>query len=211
MCANELETAMSRSGLRRAAVVLVTTAFALLAVTVPAYAGPATISSLKPLTVKQVSSQQVRAMAASGDGALLSFTGATVMDVTCYLAVGEPYGGGAPDADVTVDAAVYCDDYVDAATLQVQLYRSNSLVASDSATFPYTYGVYGTVGITDCVEGSYFGAATAIVARYDLYPPVIGATKRSFDVSIGCGSGNPGIPTPPNCEVNPQLCARAEN
>jgi hypothetical protein len=203
---------MPQSGLRRAVVVFATVAFALLAVVVPAHAGPATFSSLKPLTVKEVSTKQVRALAASGGGALLSFNGAALRDVTCYLVVGEPYGGGAPDADVAVDAVVYCDDYVDVATLQVQLYRSNSLVASDSATFPYTYGVYGTVGITDCVAGSYFGAATAVVARYDLYPPVIGATKRSLDVSIGCGSpGNPGIPTPPNCEVNPQLCARAEN
>jgi hypothetical protein len=167
---------------------------------------------MKPLTVKEVSTEQVRAMAAAGGGALMSFEGRAQMDITCYLLVGEPYGGGTADADVLVDAAVYCDDWVDAATLQIQLYRSNSLVASNSATYPYTYGVYGTVGIPDCVAGGYFGAATAIVARYDHYPPVIGATKRSLDVSIGCGSpGNPGIPTPPNCELNPQLCARMEN
>lgn len=166
---------------------------------------------MKPLTVKEVSTAQVQAMAARGGGTLLSLgTTAQTMDVTCYLVVGLPYGGGAPDADVAVDAVVYCDDYVDVATLQVQLYRNNSLVASDIATFPFTYGIYGTVGIADCVAGDYFGAATAVVARYDLYPPVISATKRSIDVSIGCGTGGPpvGIPTPPNCEVNPQLCAR---
>jgi hypothetical protein len=205
-----LKIAVSRSGLRRAAAVLVATVSASLAAAVPAHADP-TFSSLKPLSVKEVSTSQVRAMAAAGDGALLSFAATAQQDITCYLAVGEPYGGGAPDADVAVDGVVYCDDWVDVATLQVQLYRSGSLVASDSATYPYTYGVYGTVGIADCVPGTYFGAATAVLARYDHYPPVIGATKRSLDVSIGCGSTpGPGI-DPPNCEVNPQMCARVEN
>lgn len=202
---------MSRSGLRRATVVFFAMMLALLTATVPAQAGPAVISTMTSLKVKEVSTEQLRAMMARGGGESLTLGASASMDVTCYLLVGTPYGGGAPDADVAVDGAVYCDDYVDVATLQVQLYRSDSLVASDSATFPYTYGIYGTVGIADCVAGSYFGAATAVVARYDLYPPVIGATKRSVDVSIGCGSpGNPGIPTPPNCELNPQLCARMD-
>jgi hypothetical protein len=202
---------MFRSGLRRAVTVLAALALALLTAAVPAHAGPAVFSSMKPLTVKEVSTEKLQALMARGGGQALTLGAAASMDVTCYLLVGTPYGGGAPDADVAVDGAVYCDDYVDVATLQIQLYRSDSLVASDSATFPYTYGIYGTVGIADCVAGSYFGAVTAVVARYDLYPPVIGATKRSVDVSIGCGtpSGPPiGIPTPPNCEVNPQLCAR---
>lgn len=202
---------MPRSCRRRAAVVLATLTLALISTAAPAQAAPATTSSMKPLTVKEVSTEQVQAMAARGGGSLLTLGTRQSMDVTCYLAVGEPYGGGAPDADVAVDAIVYCDDYVDVASLQIQLYRSDSLVASDIATFPYTYGIYGTVGITDCVAGSYFGAATAVVARYDLYPPVISASKRSVDVSIGCGTpGGPpvGIPTPPNCQVNPQLCAR---
>jgi hypothetical protein len=199
---------MFRSGLRRGLVVLVTAVVGLLAVAAPAHAGPAVVSSMKPLTVKEVSTAQVEALIARGGGQTLTLGAQAVMDVTCYLLVGTPYGGGAADADVLVDGAVYCDDYVDVATLQVQLYRSDSLVASDSATFPYTYGIYGTVGIADCVAGSYFGAVTAVVARYDLYPPVIGATKRSADVSIGCGGPPTGIPTPPNCAENPQLCAR---
>jgi hypothetical protein len=197
---------MSKSGLRRGLVILATVVVGLLAVTVPAQAGPAVISSMKPLTVKEVSTAQLDALVARGGGQSLTLGASATMDVTCYLLVGTPYGGGAPDADVAVDGAVYCDDYVDVATLQIQLYRSDSLVASDSATYPYTYGISGTVGIADCVAGSYFGAATAVVARYDLYPPVIGATKRSVDVSIGCG--HVGIPDPPNCEVNPQMCAR---
>ena len=201
---------MSRNGLRRATTVLAALALTMLTATVPAQAGPAVISSMKPLQVKEVSTAQLQAMMARGGGESLTLGASASMDVTCYLLVGTPYGGGAPDADVAVDGAVYCDDYVDVATLQVQLYRSGSLVASDSATFPYTYGIYGTVGIADCVAGSYFGAATAVVARYDLYPPVIGATKRSVDVSIGCGGPPVGIPTPPNCEVNPQMCARVD-
>lgn len=199
---------MSKTGLRRGLVILATVVVGLLAVTVPAHAGPAVISSMKPLTVKEVSTAQLDALIARGGGQSLTLGASATMDVTCYLLVGTPYGGGAPDADVAVDGAVYCDDYVDVATLQIQLYRSDTLVASDSATFPYTYGITGTVGIADCVAGSYFGAATAVVARYDLYPPVIGATKRSVDVSIGCGTPPIGIPNPPNCEVNPQMCAR---
>ena len=200
---------MSKSGLRRGLVILATVVVGLLAVTVPAQAAPAVISEMKPLSVKEVSTAQLDALIARGGGQQLTLGASATMDVTCYLLVGTPYGGGAPDADVLVDGAVFCDDYVDVATLQIQLYRSDSLVASDSATFPYTYGISGTVGIADCVAGSYFGAVTAVVARYDLYPPVIGATKRSVDVSVGCGSpGGPGIPTPPNCAENPQLCAR---
>lgn len=200
---------MFRFGLRRAAVVLAALTLASLAAAVPAQAGTDVVSSMKPLSVKQVSTAELKAMMARGGGQALTLGAAATMDVTCYLVVGEPYGGGAPDADVAVDGAVFCDDYVDVATLQIQLYRSNSLVASDQATFPFTYGIVGTVGIADCVPGGYFGAVTAVVARYDLYPPVIGATKRSLDVSIGCGgSTGPGIPTPPNCAENPQLCAR---
>jgi hypothetical protein len=190
---------MSRSGLRRAVVVVVALIATLLVATVPAQAST---SKMTPLSAGEAS--QARALTTSGSDTVLS----VAMDVTCYLAVGDPYGGGAPDADVAVDAAVYCDDYVDVATLQIQLYRDGSLVTSDIATYPYTFGVYGTVGITDCVPGTYFGAATAVLARYDLTPPVISATKRSFDVQISCGGPGTGIPTPPNCQVNPQLCAR---
>jgi hypothetical protein len=150
--------------------------------------------SLKPLAVVQATTEQIKAMAAQGSGELMTFEGASngtadagIMDITCYLSVGTPYGGGAPDADILVDAIVFCDWWVHAASLQIQLYRDNSLVASDGATFPYTYGVAGTVGVTECTAGTYFGAATAVVARYDHYPPVIGATKRSADVQIGCG------------------------
>jgi hypothetical protein len=201
---------MSRSGQRRGAVVVAALTFSLLYAAVPAQADTTTFSTMKPLSVKQVSTAEVRAMAARDGGELLSLGTSSITDVTCYLVIGEPYGGGAPDADVAVDGLVYCDDYVDVASLQVQLYRDGSLVASDMATFPFTYGIFGTVGISDCVAGTYFGAATAVVARYDLYPPVVGATKRSFDVGIGCGTSSPpvGIPTPPNCQVNPQLCAR---
>lgn len=76
--------------------------------------------------------------------------------------------------------------------------------------FPLNPKVSGAVvACSDCVDASYFGAATAVVARYDLYPPVIGATKRSPDVHIGCGAPpGPGIPTPPDCQNNPQPCAR---
>jgi hypothetical protein len=203
---------MSRTGIRRAAVILAALASALGVAVVPAQAGTAVVSTMKPLTVEQVPPAQLQAMIARGGGETLTFSGVTAMDITCYLAIGDPYGGGAPDADVAVDALVYCDNWVDAASLQIQLYRSNSLVASDMATFPYTYGVYGTVGIPDCVAGSYFGVTTAVVARYDHYPPVISASKRSADVSIGCGTpaGPPVGPNPPDCENNPRLCVRSD-
>lgn len=155
------------------------------------------IKTIKPLSVQRASSAQVKAMAANGSGALLTLQGnpngktgnstAGVQDVTCFLGIGNPFGGGAPAAPVVVDGIVICDDFVDAATLEIQLYRDDNLVVSDRATFAFTPGVQGRVGIPSCVPGRYFGAATAVVARFDLIPPVIAATKRSVDVQIGCG------------------------
>lgn len=153
-------------------------------------------TSLKSLSVQKASTAQVRAKAADGSGTLLTLktpaskTGngtAGVTDVTCFLGVGTPFGGGAPNAPVLVDGIVICDDVLDAATLEVQLYRDDRLVVSDRASFPFTPGIQGRVGIPTCVPGRYFGAATAVVARFDLTPPVLAATTRSADVQIGCG------------------------
>ena len=155
------------------------------------------INIIKPLSVQRASTEQVKAMAADGSGALLTLQGtpknktgngtAGILDVTCFLGVGTPFGGGAPTAPVLVDGIVICDDFVDTATLEIQLYRDDNLVASDRATFPFTPGIQGRIGIPNCVPGRYFGAATAVVARFDLTPPVIAATKRSANVQIGCG------------------------
>ena len=166
--------------------------------------------SMRPLTTVKAPTDQIRAMAAGSGGQLLTLKGkangtagtdSVNHDITCYLAVGNPYGGGAPDADILVDAIVYCDDWVDSASLQIQLYRSNSLVASNSVVYPYVYGVSGTTGLTTCTAGTYFGAATTVLARYDHYPPVIGATKRSLDVGIGCGTAPPPPPPPAGVTV----------
>jgi hypothetical protein len=211
-----------RRGWSRAAaplIALLMTGFALSVATPAQAGGPAgeQISAMKPVTVQKASTAQIKSMAANGSGVLMTLpgssngvnAGAGIQDITCYLAVGTPYGGGAPDADVLVDGLVFCDGWVHLATLEVQLYYSNNLVASDQATFPYTYGVFGTVGVPNCTAGTYFGAVFAVLARYDHYPPVIGATKRSPDQEIGCGTpGGPGIPTPPNCQIDPRLCAR---
>jgi hypothetical protein len=72
-------------------------------------------------------------------------------------------------------------------SLRPQIYRSNSLVASALYTVVYVNFVAGSVS-TPCLPGSYFSAITAVMARYDAYPPVLQVTLRSPDVSFSCGA-----------------------
>ena len=199
-----------KSWLRTAGLVaLVATGLSLTAVHSAQAAESATgqIGSLQPIKTAVATTEQIRAMAATGTGELLTLpadpakSAGIAHDVTCYLFVFNPYGGGAPDADILVDGAVYCDDWVHSAALQVQLYRGGSLVASNSATYPYVYGLGVTAGVTTCTAGTYFGVATTVLARYDHYPPVITGTRRSLDVGIGCGSAPPPPPPPTGVSV----------
>lgn len=162
-------------------------------------------SRLEPLTVTQATTEQIRDMAAKGNGQLLTLqpTTGVMSTITCYLVIGHPYGGGAPSADVLIDAVVFCDDWVHLASLSIDLWRDTSLVASGNGSFPYTYGVIGTVGVTDCTPGNYWGMATATVYRYDFSPPSAGATVYSYPAQIGCGSSPP--PPPPSSPVNAYL------
>src|SRR3954464_10644375 len=95
------------------------------------------ITIIKPLSVQQASTAEVKAKAAAGSGVLLTLQGnpkdktgnstAGILAVPFFLGVGPPFGGGAPNAPVLVDGIVICDDFVDAATLEIQLFRDNNL------------------------------------------------------------------------------------
>jgi hypothetical protein len=175
---------------------------------------------LKPMA-ERMTTEQIKDMAAKGSGTMFTVKGtngqiqgeARAADIYCIIIAGLAYGGGAPDADVAVDGLIACDDYVDIAAIRVELYRDNVRVASTVGAFPFTFGIIATASINDCVDGNYDGVAIGEVVRFDTVNVVASARTRSpFPVGIPCGTppgpGGPGIPTPPNCQVNPALCAR---
>jgi len=160
--------------------------------------GTGVTDRLQPSTVARATTERIREMAAKGDGQLLTLeSGAGIQhDVTCYITVSLPYGGGAPSADVKVDGVVSCDDWVHAVSLRMDLYRDGTSVANNFGSLPYTYGIGVTAGVADCTPGNYWGVATVVAARYDHTPPVRNATKFGPPRSIGCGSSPPPPPPP---------------
>jgi hypothetical protein len=160
-----------------------------------------------PITVRSASTEQIREMAAQGDGRLITLgtpaakgqdpRGAAmpVASVTCYLSAGVPYGGGAANAHIFVDGLLYCDDYVHVAVLTVELYRGLDRVANTTATFPFVSGILATAEYATCNEGVYVGIVGATVARYDLNPPSATATVFGYPIYIGCGSAPPPPPS----------------
>jgi hypothetical protein len=173
----------------------------------PAHAAPGAaaapgVARSSSLAVKYASTEQILAMAAEGKGQLVTLgakpadgksSDRVTIQVTCYLYIGLPYGGGAWDADILVDGYVICDDYIHLGVLTVELFRGVDRVAYTTATYPYVYGIYATAGVTTCNEGVYFGIVGATVARYDLTPPSVTASYVGYPIYIGCA--NP--PTPP--------------
>jgi len=165
-----------------------------------------TATAVTPSTALKVLSgttEQIRAMAAQGTGQLITLgapaakgqnssdgvgTAAAAIQVSCYLDIGLPYGGGAWDADILVSGYVICDDYVHLGVLTVELFRGVERVAYTTATYPYVYGIFATAGVTTCNEGVYFGVVGATLARYDLTPPSITATYVGLPRYIGCAS-----------------------
>ncbi len=160
--------------------------------------GTGATDRLQLSTVARATTERIHEMAAKGDGQLLTLeSGAGIQhDVTCYITVGLPYGGGAPTADVKVDGVVSCDDWVHAVSLRMDLYRDGTSVANNFGSLPYTYGIGVTAGVTGCTSGNYWGVATVVAARYDHTPPVRNATKFGPPRSIGCGSTPPPPPPP---------------
>jgi hypothetical protein len=177
----------------------------------PAQAEPADPGSATALKVLTGTTEQIRALAVKGGGQLITLgapasgdrAGTTDMkiQVTCYLDIGLPYGGGAYDADILVSGYVICDDYIHLGVLTVELFRGVDRVANTTAAYPYVYGIFATAGVTTCNEGVYFGIVGATVARYDLNPPSVTATYRGLPRYVGCAS--PPIPPPAFAVNNP--------
>jgi len=167
--------------------------------------GPDAAARSTPLTVKSATTEQIQAMAANGGGRLITLgtpasksgtaaaganaTAATV--VTCYLYAGTPYGGGAYNAHIFVDGLVYCDSYVHAGVLTVELFRGASRVANRTATGAYVSALYATAEYTTCSDGVYVGIVGATLTRFDLNPPSITDNEISYPVYISCAPAPP--------------------
>jgi len=93
----------------------------------------------------------------------------------------------------------------------MELYRVPYRVAYTSKSFPYTFGIYATAGVSTCTSGVYYGYATTTLIHFGMNPPSITDSVIGLPVYIDCAPPpppGPGIPTPPNCQANPSLCAR---
>ena len=189
-----------------------------------ATATPASVGAT-PMTVRSATTEQIRAMAAQGKGKLITFQGSAAKTpnlrdggliappttMSCLLAIGLPFYAGAWNSPVIVDGFIACDDYVQLASLRVELYRGTARVAHISASFPYTYGIYATASQSTCADGIYFGYAITTLVRFGMNPPSITFDVNGLPVYISCAPPPPpppGIPPPPNCQANPSLCAR---
>lgn len=193
-----LQERFARGG--RLTVIATSAALAALNVGVlPAAAAP---PASTPAKVILASADEIRAMAAADGNEVVSFSvkpsgrAGTQYTITCYPRFTMPYGPDTAGSSVTVDSFVYCDDWVHAISLRPQIYRSNSLVASALYTVAYVNFVAGSVS-TPCVPGSYFSAISAVMARYDAYPPVLQVSLRLPDTSFSCGGAPPPPPPPP--------------
>jgi hypothetical protein len=143
------------------------------------------------LTPQYATTEEIRAMAQADGRQVLTLKAGSnsfgMQDIICYPAFTHPYGNNQPGSVIYVNASVYCDNWMDAISVRPQIYRSNSLVASQLYAVVYTNLVAGNA-TTSCVPGTYFSAITAVAARYDHYPPVIQTTLRLPDVNFSCTS-----------------------
>jgi hypothetical protein len=166
-------------------------------------------------TVRLTTTEQLRAMAASGHGKLITIgspaakgrnsansavAAATV--VTCYLDMSLPYGGGSATAHIYLDGVVYCDDYFHLGVLTVELYRGADRVANRTVEGAYVPGLFATAEYGTCTEGWYVGVVGATLTRFDLTPPTISDTIYTYPIYIGCGPPPP-PPSAPLAVTNP--------
>lgn len=149
---------------------------------------------------------EIRAMAAADGNEVVTFSAkpsgraGVQYTITCYPRFTLPYGPDTAGSSVTVDSFVYCDDWVHSISLRPQIYRSNSLITSALYTVAYVNFVAGSVS-TPCLPGTYFSAISAVMARYDAYPPVLQVSLRSPDVHFNCTGSAPPPPPPPPAGV----------
>jgi len=157
---------------------LVGTASPAQAATIGPDAGAAPAAGAIPVTVRIATTEEIMAMAASGNGSLITVGGGpaakgpnagdgVVMNpmVTCWLSVGAPYGGGASNRPVYVTAYTTCNDYVDWAVVTVDLFRGDDRVGTYSSAFVYVTQFTVTAASSGCQTGVYYGAAFGTIYR----------------------------------------------
>jgi len=89
----------------------------------------------------------------------------------------------------------------------MELYRVPYRVAYTSKSFPYTFGIYATAGVSTCTSGVYYGYATTTLIHFGMNPPSITDSVIGLPVYIDCAPPpppGPGIPTPPEVPGQPE-------
>lgn len=166
----------------------------------PAAATPADrISEGQPVVMTKATIEEIRAIAAKGNGKLFTLSaGAGVSStITCVLTISPPVGGGSPGASVQVDAALQCSDWMDLVSLYVELWRDLGQVANSGAALPFIPGLYISAREATCTSGIYWGVATGFVRRSGYVPPSAFLHVHSLPLPVGCGSTPPPPPPPP--------------
>jgi hypothetical protein len=120
----------------------------------------------QPVTVTRATIDQIQAIAAKGDGSLFTVSDGAGISATisCVLTISPPFGGGSPGASVQVDSAIQCNDWVDLASLYVELWRDLGQAATSGAALPHSYGLYVSAKENTCRNGIYWPPATCAVA-----------------------------------------------
>jgi hypothetical protein len=117
----------------------------------------------------------------------------------CFMDITNPQLVAGPS--VEVDALIVCDALADVATLVVDIYRDNALVAEGGLTLPFLYGLSIAIQ-TRCITGNYVGIATGEMIYFDPFPGTfITGIAGSGPVFIQC----PITINPPDC-TRPGAC-----
>lgn len=174
-------------------------------------AGPPAARSI-PVTVRQATTEQIREMAAQGNGQLITGGGqaargqnardGVVMSpmVVCTLSVGFPYGGGAYNRPVYVTATVFCNGLVQLAVLTVNLIHGDDLVGTNYAAYYHVDRATVTAASAGCQSGFYYGVASGTIYFYSGTPPTDSTVAFGPPLNMGCA---PAPPTPAFAVTNP--------
>jgi len=162
-----------------------------------------------PIAVRIATTEQIQAMAARGEGQLITVDGqaakgqntgdGVVMSpmVTCILSVGTPYGGGASNRPVYVTAYVYCNDYVDLAVLTVQLFHGDDAVGNAYASYVHVTQFTVTAASAGCQDGLYYGFAFGTIYRGN------SSSTSAVGRPLNMGCAPPPPPAPAFAVTNP--------
>jgi hypothetical protein len=165
-----------------------------------------------PVTVRSATTEQIREMAAQGNGQMITDGGQAAEEqyardgavlsqmVLCYLSVGFPYGGGSYNRPVYVTATVYCDDFVQLAVLTVNLIRGDDLVGTNYAAYYDIDRATVTAASAGCQSGIHYGVASGTIYFYSGTPPTDSTVAFGPPLNMGCA---PAPPTPAFAVTNP--------